>query len=125
VLVVDDDEAVRRVLADLVASQGYIVFEASDGHDAWQMLLSCPADVVVSDLQMPHCDGRELCRRIRNHPSMCHVRVLIVTGCAESADTFQIHCDCVLLKPISVPALLHELERMSTQSRSVDRQNLL
>jgi CheY-like chemotaxis protein len=112
VLVVDDDEIVRRVLVQLVASQGYEVFEASDGQEAWQKLLQRSADVVVSDLQMPECDGRELCRLIRSHPSMRHIRVLIVTG--NPRDAFGVRCDAILSKPVSVPRFFEELERMST-----------
>jgi CheY-like chemotaxis protein len=121
VLVVDDDDEVRRVMADLVASRGYTVSEASDGHEAWQKLLRSPADLVVTDLQMPHCDGTELCRRIRSHPAMRHVRILIVTGCEKIPDSHRVHCDRLLSKPVSMSALLEELDQMRVAVTAVRR----
>jgi CheY-like chemotaxis protein len=111
VLIVDDDEAVRRTLVELVASRGYAVSEAADGDEAWARLLSGPHDIVVSDLQMPHCDGRELCRRIRREPSLRAIRIVIISGRADLPDARDLECNSVLRKPVSVPMLFHEIEQ--------------
>jgi CheY-like chemotaxis protein len=118
VLIVDDDDAVRRTLVEILASRGYAVVEASDGDQAWAQLQneSEPPDVVVSDLQMPHCDGRELCRRIREDPSLRDIRVVIISGCADPPDARELQCDCVLRKPISVRTLLREIELAPTSA---------
>jgi CheY-like chemotaxis protein len=97
----------------MMSSRGYIVAEAEDGLQAWEKLIRSHMDIVVSDLQMPECDGRELCRRIRAEPTMRHVRVVIVTG-GELAECRQLDCDAVLPKPVLVHALLQELERVSS-----------
>lgn len=120
VLIVDDDEAVRRILVELVASRGYAVTEASDGDQAWAQLLTEPHDVVVSDLQMPHCDGRELCRRIREEPSLRDIRVVIVSGCTDLPDPRELECDSVLRKPISLPMLIREIEQAPTSAARPD-----
>jgi len=119
VLIVDDDEAVRRILVELVTNRGYPVTEASDGDQAWAQLLNEPSDVVVSDLQMPHCDGHELCQRIRREPSLRDIRVIIISGDMDLPDARELQCDRVLTKPVSVPALLREIELapMSVASR--------
>jgi len=114
VLIVDDDETVRRILVELVTSCGYPVTEASDGDQAWAQLLNEPADVVVSDLQMPHCDGRELCERIRREPSLRDIRVIIISGGMDLPDAWELQCDRVLAKPVSVPALLREIDLAPT-----------
>lgn len=116
VLIVDDDETVRRTLGELLTSRGYVVVEASDGDQAWAQLLSEPLDVVVSDLQMPHCDGRELCRRIRQEPSLRDVRIVILSGCADPPDAGELQCDRVLRKPISMRMLLREIEVAPTSA---------
>jgi CheY-like chemotaxis protein len=116
VLIVDDDEAVRRVLVECVARQGYSVTEACDGDDAWRQLSKARLDVVVSDLQMPHCDGRELCRRIRSEPALRDVRVVVISGRSDLLDKRELNCDSVLTKPISVSMLLQEIE-LATQPR--------
>ena len=113
VLVVDDDCHVRRVVAEMMSSRGYAVVEAEDGLEAWEKLICSRADIVVTDLQMPQCDGRELCRRIRAEPTMRHVRVIIVTGGALP-ECRQLDCDAVLAKPIFVDDLLEELERVGS-----------
>ena len=109
-MVVDDEDEVRRVLVELVRSRGYEVVEASNGDDAWSQLLNRPVDVVVSDLQMPQCDGRELCRRIRAKPSLRDIRVVIISGCDILPHEQELRCDRVLSKPIAGKALFRELE---------------
>lgn len=96
-----------------MTSRGYTVVEAEDGVEAWEKLRDTHTDIVVSDLQMPQCDGRELCRRIRAEPTMRHVRVVIITG-GELPERRQLDCDAVLPKPIFVHSLLEELERVSS-----------
>ncbi len=114
VLIVDDDENVRRTLVQLVSSRGYRVLEASDGDEAWNLLQTEPLDVVISDLQMPNCDGRELCQRIREVPSFCDMRLVIVSGCPIIPDRDELRCDSVLTKPIALTNLLDEIERAAT-----------
>jgi two-component system chemotaxis response regulator CheY len=65
VLLAEDDDVARRVLAGAVCSLGYECREARDGLEAWEMHCREPADVIISDWQMPHMDGLELCRRTR------------------------------------------------------------
>lgn len=114
VLVVDDDRAVRSALARLLSSYGYAVTEAEDGLDAWAKMSGTHTDIVISDLQMPHCDGRELCRLIRARPDMRHVRIAIVTG-GELPERRLLDCDVLVRKPVFVNALLEELEAVSSE----------
>jgi CheY-like chemotaxis protein len=114
VLIVDDDEAVRRTLVQLVSSRGYKVLEASDGDEAWSVLQTEPLDVVISDLQMPNCDGRELCQRIRDDAAFCDMRVIIISGSPNIPDRETLRCDNVLTKPIALTALIDEIERART-----------
>jgi two-component system chemotaxis response regulator CheY len=65
VLLAEDDDTSRRVLAMAVCSLGYECREAHDGLEAWEMHQREPADVIISDWQMPRMDGLELCRRTR------------------------------------------------------------
>jgi CheY-like chemotaxis protein len=58
ILVVDDEPGVRRLLADLFASEGYLVSEASDGARALDGLQFLVPDVVILDLMMPVMSGR-------------------------------------------------------------------
>jgi CheY-like chemotaxis protein len=60
ILLIDDDEAVRRLLAEVLTSVGHDVTFANDGHQAVSSFRAAPADLVVTDLTMPIHDGIEV-----------------------------------------------------------------
>ena len=64
ILVVDDDEDVRKSLADALASAGHRVAQAGDGEEAMSLFAHRAFDVAVCDVQMPRMDGLTLCRRL-------------------------------------------------------------
>src|SRR5262245_463845 len=65
ILVVDDEAQIMRVLRHILGACGYSVRTAEDGEAALEVFHEWPADLVVTDLQMPKMDGLELCRRLR------------------------------------------------------------
>jgi len=65
VLVVDDDESSRELIAIAVHSFGHHYRVAVDGNEALRLLAEKPADLVISDWDMPGMNGAELCRRVR------------------------------------------------------------
>src|SRR6476469_4420677 len=67
VLVVDDEDAVRRVLARTLTQAGYLVDTTPDGRGALEALRHDPYDAVLSDISMPDMDGIELLRAIRQN----------------------------------------------------------
>lgn len=67
ILVVDDDPAFSLVLREILEDQGYEVRTAGDGKDGYCHYLSFQPDLVITDIQMPLCDGIELMRAIRAH----------------------------------------------------------
>lgn len=93
VLVVDDQEPARELLGEELANAGFTVTSASDGDEGWEQFCTTRPDVVVTDLQMPHCDGIELVRRIR---SRSDVPVIVFSGHASiksSAHAFKAGAD--------------------------------
>ena len=65
VLVVEDEPAIREVVADLLQDEGYAVRQASDGLQAIDELEVDNVDLVLSDVRMPRLDGPTLARRLR------------------------------------------------------------
>ena len=65
VLVVDDEPSVRRLLNDLLTSEGYLVETASDGRDGLERAASAAYDVIVLDVMLPRMNGFDLCREVR------------------------------------------------------------
>ena len=86
VVVVDDALMVRELQRSILERGGYSVRTASDGAEALAMLAEQPADLVVTDLEMPNMDGFVLTRSIRAHPRLANIPVLIVTSRASAED---------------------------------------
>ena len=67
ILVADDNEAMRTLMADILPSLGYAVTTAPDGPTAIAELGRCEPHLVLLDIEMPGIDGCEVCRRIKSH----------------------------------------------------------
>ncbi|MFI5012659.1 MAG: cell cycle histidine kinase CckA [Hyphomicrobiales bacterium] len=85
VLLVEDEEAVRKFAARALASRGYEVLEAASGRDAVDIVdkTSAPIDLVVSDVVMPEMDGPSLMRELRKRDPK--LKIIFVSGYAEDA----------------------------------------
>jgi two-component system chemotaxis sensor kinase CheA len=86
VMVVDDTMMVRELQRSILERGGYRVRTASDGAEALALLNEEPADLVVTDLEMPNLDGFQLTKSIRSHPRLANVPVLIVSSHASQED---------------------------------------
>jgi two-component system chemotaxis sensor kinase CheA len=86
VMVVDDALMVRELQRSILERGGYSVRAASDGVEALAMLAEQPADLVVTDVEMPNLDGLTLIRTIRAHPRLANIPVLIVSSHASEDD---------------------------------------
>jgi two-component system chemotaxis sensor kinase CheA len=86
VMVVDDALMVRELQRSILERGGYSVRAASDGAEALAMLADQPADLVVTDVEMPKLDGLSLIKNIRAHPHLSNIPVLIVSSHASEED---------------------------------------
>jgi two-component system chemotaxis sensor kinase CheA len=86
VMVVDDTLMVRELQRSILERGGYAVRTASDGVEALSMLTEQPADLVVTDLEMPNMDGYLLIKSIRAHPRLANIPILIVSSHASDED---------------------------------------
>ena len=80
ILVVDDDEDVRRMLAIVLAAEGYAVWEASDGLEALERVRRSKPAMIVADLMMPRMSGEDLVRTMTEDASLARIPVAIVSG---------------------------------------------
>jgi two-component system, cell cycle sensor histidine kinase and response regulator CckA len=118
VLVVDDEAAVRRFAARVLAREGYTVHEATDGAAALELVQGGEAliDVVVSDIVMPRVNGVELMQALSvSHP---HLPVILMSGYATAAlSELGIATPCSILpKPFPAERLLAEVHRCVSRS---------
>ena len=79
VLIVDDHQDKRHLLACILQKNNFSVLEAENGSIALSMLEDLQPDVVLLDVLMPELDGFEVCRRMKRHPKIAEIPVLFVT----------------------------------------------
>jgi CheY-like chemotaxis protein len=110
---VDDDDAVRNVLARMVRAAGHTVFEAVNGLKALQALDTQPADLVITDVLMPDMEGLELLRRIRKRPNPPRVIAVSGGGRVSAGNYLQLAqhlgADAVLPKPVALDDLVRTI----------------
>ena len=85
ILVADDDDSVRGVIAEVLADDGYSVIEASDGKAALELFTETPCRVVITDIRMPGLDGIGLLEEIRKQNS--RTQVIIATSHASMSSS--------------------------------------
>ena len=110
VLVVDDEKALRDFVRRNLEVRGYEVVVASDGLEAMAVFGESRVDLVILDLMMPHQDGLETARRIREASD---VPILILTALGEETDkvrAFDLGADDYLTKPFGVGELLGRIK---------------
>ena len=105
VLLVEDDQAGRRLYAKWLTQAGFTVTQAHNGLQALEQAFDLIPDVVVTDLNIPGIDGFELTRRLRLDPRTRNVPVVAVTGyaafAADPARAQRAGCSITLEKPCS------------------------
>ena len=80
ILVVDDEDLVRLVIARKLQGYGFEVQEARDGIDALAVIQQARPDLVLSDLNMPRSNGERLCIDLKRDPATAQIPVLMMTG---------------------------------------------
>jgi CheY-like chemotaxis protein len=106
VLLVEDDDDNRELMAEVLEAGGYRVSTAPSGADGLRLLREGPVDVVVTDVGMPGMGGLELARAAKQIAP--RVPVVVVTGWAERDDIARARgreVDAVLVKPVDPDAL--------------------
>jgi CheY-like chemotaxis protein len=115
ILVVDDEEAVAKLIARAIRAQSpdWDVVEANDGFRAGTLIATLRPDVVILDLRMPGMDGYEVCRMIKSQEATKSAEVIAMTA-FPSPESEQKIIECgarvCLTKPLDLDKLLHEVQ---------------
>ena len=87
ILVVDDEEPVRQLLADVFADRGYRALQAQNGRHALNILQTEHVDLVLTDMMMPQLTGADLCRHLKTRPETRTIPVILTSAAGrEVAD---------------------------------------
>jgi len=122
ILVVEDDEQVREIVARTLTRQGYQVETATDGMDAFTKIFTLKPKVVLTDKIMPKLGGYEFLFAIRNIPEFRYMPVILMTGAAtpeEEKEALERGFFDFVLKPIKEIGLLTRVKRAFEHSEKL------
>lgn len=108
ILAVDDQQENRELVARSLSRAGHLVVTAADGEEALAVLAQSDVDVVLLDLLMPGMDGRDVLRRIKEHPEWRATPVIVISGSQDMdriIECIEAGADDYLFKPFN-PVLL-------------------
>jgi len=110
ILVVDDEEMIRKIVSKYASFEGHEVVEAPDGMKAIELCRENDFDIVIIDIMMPELDGFSACREIRKFSS---VPIIMLSARGEEYDKingFELGIDDYVVKPFSPKELMLRVE---------------
>ena len=125
ILVVDDVEANRDLLARRVAKEGHVVTLAENGREAMEKLRTQPFDLVLLDIQMPEMNGYQVLEQVKADPALRHIPIVVVSAVSEIdsvARCVQLGAEDYLFKPFNAVLLKARITASLENKRLRDRE---
>jgi two-component system cell cycle response regulator len=120
ILIVEDQDSIRRMIEALVQARGHSVTAVASGTKALDVASTDPPDLVLLDLMLPgQYDGFDVCRRLRVEPATQTLPVIIITAMDDDGTrqkATEAGANAFFTKPFSPIALLKEIERLKPAS---------
>jgi DNA-binding response OmpR family regulator len=113
ILCVDDEDANRKMLANILVPRGYAAVGAASGEDALRMIKSQRIDLVLMDVIMPGKDGFEVCRLIKDDQKLRDIPIILITALSAKQDRIwgiEAGADEFLSKPIDKTEMLARIK---------------
>ena len=115
ILIVDDEEVIRKFLKIHLDKLGYEVMEAGDGVQAIEQLGKDDFDLLICDILMPKKDGWEVIREVKSNPKTKAIPVIVLTAKNEDSDMFKgydLGVNYYMTKPFTKAQLIYGLKLM-------------
>lgn len=128
VLIADDTPEMRALIAEILADH-YHVATVADGAEAWEAVQKAPPDLILSDVMMPHVDGYELCRRVKQNAATAAIPFIMLTAKADltmKIEGLNRGADDYLVKPFSpeeLRARVGSLLRLKSLHAELEKRN--
>ena len=116
VLVVDDDEVIRQLIAVNLTLEGFDVATAVDGQDCLDKVAAIDPDVITLDIMMPRLDGWVTASQLRRNPETSGIKVVLITARAQEDDKArgrQIGVDAYLTKPFDPSEMIRVVRELA------------
>lgn len=115
ILVADDEPLIRRMFSMYLTNEGYRVLTADNGEEAVKKVKEAIPDLVITDIKMPHVDGYEVCRAIKECRDTQHIPVVIVSALGGELDIdkgFNSGANEYLTKPVDLVELAGRIQNI-------------
>jgi len=115
ILLVEDNEMNRDMLARRLERRGYAVATAADGEQALAVAGELAPELILMDLTLPEMDGWEVTRRLKADSRTCHIPVIALTARAltrDQAKAFEVGCDDYDTKPVDFVRLTAKIAKL-------------
>jgi DNA-binding response OmpR family regulator len=119
ILIVDDEEVIRKFLKIHLTKLGYEVQEAADGEQAIEQLGKDDFDLLICDILMPKKDGWEVIKELKSNPKTKAMPVIVLTAKNEDSDMFKgygLGANYYMTKPFTKAQLLYGLKLMFNET---------
>ncbi len=112
ILVVDDEDQIRRALKSILTARKYDVTLAANGDEAIDLAIDNPPDMVILDMAMPGLTGTDVCRELRNWYEGPILMLSVISNDADKVAALDIGADDYLTKPFSTSELLARIRAL-------------
>lgn len=125
VLVVEDDKNLRKLIVTCLKKKNYNVLEVENGEKALEVMDTNYVDIIISDIMMPHMDGYELIRELRE--ANFNVPILLITAKSDISDKrtgFLLGADDYMVKPIDIEEMLLRIEVLLRRAQNANKKKI-
>jgi CheY-like chemotaxis protein len=121
ILLIEDNDDGREMMATMLGSYGYPVLQARDGLEGVKLAAAELPDVALVDIGLPGIDGYEVARRLRKDAATAGIRLIALTGYGLAEDqrrVLEAGFDLHMVKPVDLAALLSQLSEPAARAAS-------
>ena len=112
ILIVEDEDKIRKIVKTFLEKKSFEIVEVSDGKDAIDSFLTEKPDLVILDVMLPHKNGFEICKEIREFGNTPILMLTAKTQDTDEINGFQLGVDDFLRKPFSLEVLLVRVNKL-------------
>jgi DNA-binding response OmpR family regulator len=115
ILLVEDDEIMLKAIKSILIKEGYKVFTAKDGKEAFDLISKVSFGILITDLMLPHTSGLEVVSKMRDQESTKNIGIIVVSAVGNQetiTEAYQLGADEYLKKPIIATTLLLTIRKL-------------